>query len=208
MALAGPRDYDHLFKLLIIGDSGVGKSSLLLRFADNTFSPNYITTIGVDFKIRTIVVNGQKIKLQIWDTAGQERFRTITSTYYRGTHGVVVVYDVSSGESFSNVKRWLLEIDNNCDSVEKILVGNKADDPERRVVLKADAEKFAASMNIHFFETSAKENICVDDMFSCITKLVLDAKLKSTSPEKDTKSGLRLDKNTKSPTDKKKCKCG
>ena len=102
------RDYDHLFKLLIIGDSGVGKSSLLVRFADNTFSGNYITTIGVDFKIRTINVNGERVKLQIWDTAGQERFRTITSTYYRGTHGVIVVYDVTSGESFVNVKRYVL----------------------------------------------------------------------------------------------------
>ena len=105
------RDYDHLFKLLIIGDSGVGKSSLLVRFADNTFSGNYITTIGVDFKIRTINVNGERVKLQIWDTAGQERFRTITSTYYRGTHGVIVVYDVTSGESFVNVKRYVLFLD-------------------------------------------------------------------------------------------------
>lgn len=123
---AAAKDYDHLFKLLIIGDSGVGKSSLLVRygytldtytltsssltlvstrFADNTFSGNYITTIGVDFKIRTIDINGERVKLQIWDTAGQERFRTITSTYYRGTHGVIVVYDVTSGESFANVKR-------------------------------------------------------------------------------------------------------
>uniref|UniRef100_A0A0N4Z7E6 Ras-related protein Rab-35 n=1 Tax=Parastrongyloides trichosuri TaxID=131310 RepID=A0A0N4Z7E6_PARTI len=206
MAVSGPRDYDHLFKLLIIGDSGVGKSSLLLRFADNTFSQNYITTIGVDFKIRTITCNGKKIKLQIWDTAGQERFRTITSTYYRGTHGVVVVYDVTSAESFSNVKRWLHEIDSNCDSVEKILVGNKADDPERRVVLKSDAEKFANSMNIQFFETSAKENINVDDMFSCITKLVLDAKLRSSNNKNDV-GGVKLDKHTK-PMEKKKCKCG
>uniref|UniRef100_A0A0N5C401 Ras-related protein Rab-35 n=1 Tax=Strongyloides papillosus TaxID=174720 RepID=A0A0N5C401_STREA len=206
MAVSGPRDYDHLFKLLIIGDSGVGKSSLLLRFADNTFSQNYITTIGVDFKIRTITCNGQKIKLQIWDTAGQERFRTITSTYYRGTHGVVVVYDVTSAESFLNVKRWLHEIDSNCDSVEKILVGNKADDPERRVVLKSDAEKFANSMNIQFFETSAKDNINVDEMFSCITKLVLDAKLRTSHNKSDT-SRVKLDKSSK-PLEKKKCKCG
>uniref|UniRef100_A0A8C6PJH6 RAB35, member RAS onco family n=1 Tax=Nothobranchius furzeri TaxID=105023 RepID=A0A8C6PJH6_NOTFU len=115
------RDYDYLFKLLIIGDSGVGKSSLLLRFADNTFSGSYITTIGVDFKIRTVELNGEKVKLQIWDTAGQERFRTITSTYYRGTHGVIVVYDVTSAESFVNVKRWLHEINQNCDDVCRIL---------------------------------------------------------------------------------------
>ena len=93
-------------KSLIIGDSGVGKSSLLVRFADNQFSGNYITTIGVDFKIRTIELNGERVKLQIWDTAGQERFRTITSTYYRGTHGVIVVYDVACGDSFANVKRY------------------------------------------------------------------------------------------------------
>ena len=84
----------------------MGKSSLLVRFADNQFSGNYITTIGVDFKIRTIELNGERVKLQIWDTAGQERFRTITSTYYRGTHGVIVVYDVACGDSFANVKRY------------------------------------------------------------------------------------------------------
>ncbi|XP_036132172.1 ras-related protein Rab-35 isoform X2 [Molossus molossus] len=157
------RDYDHLFKLLIIGDSGVGKSSLLLRFADNTFSGSYITTIGVDFKIRTVEINGEKVKLQIWDTAGQERFRTITSTYYRGTHGVIVVYDVTSAESFVNVKRWLHEINQNCDDVCRILVGNKNDDPERKVVETEDAYKFAGQMGIQLFETSAKENVNVEE---------------------------------------------
>nr|XP_032836009.1 ras-related protein Rab-35 isoform X2 [Petromyzon marinus] len=115
------REYDHLFKLLIIGDSGVGKSSLLLRFSDNVFSGSHITTIGVDFKIRTMDVGGERVKLQIWDTAGQERFRTITSTYYRGTHGVIVVYDVTSAESFVNVQRWLQEITTNCEDVCRIL---------------------------------------------------------------------------------------
>jgi len=170
------KEYDHLFKLLIIGDSGVGKSSLLLRFADNTFSGNYITTIGVDFKIRTIEVEGEKVKLQIWDTAGQERFRTITSTYYRGTHGVIVVYDVTSGESFANVKRWLHEIEQNCEVVNRILVGNKNDDPDRKVVVTEDAQRFADQMGIMLFETSAKENINVEEMFNAITRLVLKTK--------------------------------
>jgi len=170
------KDYDHLFKLLIIGDSGVGKSSLLVRFADNHFSGNYITTIGVDFKIRTIELHGEKVKLQIWDTAGQERFRTITSTYYRGTHGVIVVYDVTSGESFANVKRWLHEIDANCDVVNRILVGNKNDDPERKVVLTEDARRFADQMGIRLFETSAKDNINVEEMFRAVTELVLKSK--------------------------------
>merc|ERR1711898_6342 len=100
-------EYDYLFKLLLIGDSGVGKSCLLLRFADDTYSESYISTIGVDFKIRTIEHDGKRIKLQIWDTAGQERFRTITSSYYRGAHGIIVVYDVTELDTFHAVERWM-----------------------------------------------------------------------------------------------------
>ncbi|CAM9965992.1 ras-related protein Rab-35 [Lethenteron reissneri] len=170
------REYDHLFKLLIIGDSGVGKSSLLLRFSDNVFSGSHITTIGVDFKIRTMDVGGERVKLQIWDTAGQERFRTITSTYYRGTHGVIVVYDVTSAESFVNVQRWLQEITTNCEDVCRILVGNKDDDPNRKVVETQDARRFAEQMGVRLYETSAKDNIHVEDMFKAITDLVLRAK--------------------------------
>ncbi|XP_037092374.1 ras-related protein Rab-35-like [Pollicipes pollicipes] len=182
------REYDHLFKLLIIGDSGVGKSSLLVRFADNTFSGNYITTIGVDFKIRTMNVNGEKIKLQIWDTAGQERFRTITSTYYRGTHGVIVVYDVTNGDSFGNVKRWLHEIQQNCEVVDRILVGNKNDSPDRKVVLTEDAQRFSDQMGIRLFETSAKDNINVDEMFEAITRQVLESKKRQKEQQSNANS--------------------
>ncbi|XP_013085836.1 ras-related protein Rab-35-like isoform X1 [Biomphalaria glabrata] len=199
------REYDHLFKLLIIGDSGVGKSSLLLRFADNVFSGTYITTIGVDFKIRTIEVNGERVKLQIWDTAGQERFRTITSTYYRGTHGVLVVYDVCSGESFANVQRWLHEIDQNCDVVNRILVGNKDDDPDRKVVLTQDAQRFAERMQIQLFETSAKENKNVEEMFKAITRQVLETKKKQLreATQKNSDATIQLRENSA----KKKRKC-
>lgn len=202
------RDYDHLFKLLIIGDSGVGKSSLLVRFADNTFSGNYITTIGVDFKIRTIDVNGERVKLQIWDTAGQERFRTITATYYRGTHGVIVVYDVTSGDSFANVKRWLHEINQNCDDVSRILVGNKCEDPERRVVLKEDASRLASQMGIQLFETSAKKNINVEEMFRAITDLVLTSKKAQRESLERPSANIKLDPrrpNGGNRKDKKKC---
>ncbi|XP_051995366.1 ras-related protein Rab-35-like isoform X2 [Xyrauchen texanus] len=159
------KDYHHLFKLLIIGDSNVGKSSLLLRFADNSFSGSYITTIGVDFKIRTVEIDGERVKLQIWDTAGQERFRTITSTYYRNTHGVIIVYDVTNPESFINVKRWLNEISQNCDNVCKILVGNKNDDPSKKLVDAQDALRFGESVN----------------MFMAFTHMVLRAKKHSQS---------------------------
>ncbi|XP_053660551.1 ras-related protein Rab-35 [Anopheles marshallii] len=199
------REYDHLFKLLIIGDSGVGKSSLLIRFSDNTFSGSYITTIGVDFKIRTVVINGERVKLQIWDTAGQERFRTITNTYYRGTHGVIVVYDVTNGESFGNVKRWLQEIESNCDIVNKVLVGNKNDDPTRKVVTTEDAERFANQMEIKLFETSAKDNINVEDMFLAITEQVLRHK-KQTQKQQQAETNndtVQLKKGTH----KKKNKC-
>jgi len=202
------KDYDHLFKLLIIGDSGVGKSSLLVRFADNHFSGNYITTIGVDFKIRTIDIGGERVKLQIWDTAGQERFRTITSTYYRGTHGVIVVYDVTSGESFANVKRWLHEIDANCDVVNRILVGNKNDDPDRKVVLTEDARRFADQMGIQLFETSAKDNINVEEMFRSVTTLVLKSK-KEQKERIDDPSKIDLRKGHGRPNGKasSKSKC-
>jgi Ras-related protein Rab-35 len=206
----GPRDYDHLFKLLIIGDSGVGKSSLLLRFSDNTFSQNYITTIGVDFKIRTIDMDGMRIKLQIWDTAGQERFRTITSTYYRGTHGVIVVYDVTNGETFSNVKRWLSEIDQNCDSVQRILVGNKCEDKENRVVLEEDARRLATAIKVDYYETSAKDNLNVQEMFNAITRQVLDFKRSAGNPserndENAGQSGIKLNSQQQKPRQKKKC---
>ncbi|XP_037052437.1 ras-related protein Rab-35 [Bradysia coprophila] len=197
------RDYDHLFKLLIIGDSGVGKSSLLIRFSDNTFSGNYITTIGVDFKIRTVLINGQRVKLQIWDTAGQERFRTITSTYYRGTHGVIIVYDVTNGESFANVKRWLQEIEHNCDVVNKILVGNKNDDPNRKVVITEDAQRFAKQMDIQLFETSAKDNINVEEMFLTITEKVLRHKLQQNAQNSEPNDKVTLKKSH----GKKKSKC-
>ncbi|GBN99814.1 Ras-related protein Rab-35 [Araneus ventricosus] len=182
---------------------GVGKSSLLLRFADNTFTGNYITTIGVDFKIRTVEVDGERVKLQIWDTAGQERFRTITSTYYRGTHGVIVVYDVCNGESFGNVKRWLHEIDQNCEVVNRILVGNKNDDPDRKIVLTEDAQRFADQMGIQLFETSAKENINVEEMFNAMTRMVL--KSKKDQKERQQQSHENTVKLQKASQRKKKC---
>jgi Ras-related protein Rab-1A len=159
-------EYDYLFKLLLIGDSGVGKSCLLLRFADDTYTESYISTIGVDFKIRTIELDGKTIKLQIWDTAGQERFRTITSSYYRGAHGIIVVYDVTDQESFNNVKQWLQEIDRYaCENVNKLLVGNKCDLTNKKVVDYISAKEYADQLGIPFLETSAKNATNVEQAF-------------------------------------------
>lgn len=113
----------------------MGKSCLLLRFADDTYTDSFISTIGVDFKIRTVDLEGRTVKLQIWDTAGQERFRTITSSYYRGAHGIIIVYDVTDAESFENVKSWMAEIERYAsDGVSKLLVGNKSDVAGKRAV--------------------------------------------------------------------------
>jgi len=159
-------EYDYLFKLLLIGDSGVGKSCLLLRFADDSYTESYISTIGVDFKIRTIQLDGKTIKLQIWDTAGQERFRTITSSYYRGAHGIIVVYDVTEVESYNNVKQWLHEIDRYAsEGVNRLLVGNKADLTTKRQVEASTAKEFADSLSVPFLETSAKSATNVEQAF-------------------------------------------
>mmetsp|Transcript_7545 Transcript_7545/g.11422 ORF Transcript_7545/g.11422 Transcript_7545/m.11422 type:complete len:209 (+) Transcript_7545:110-736(+) len=162
----GKNEYDYLFKLLIIGDSGVGKSCLLLRFSDDIFTDSFISTIGVDFKIRTVTIGGQKIKLQIWDTAGQERFRTITSSYYRGAHGIIVVYDVTDQKSFDNIKKWLKEIDTFAgNQVQKLLVGNKCDLEKSRVVATQAGQTLANSLQIPFIETSAKDSTNVEEAF-------------------------------------------
>merc|ERR1711998_499155 len=159
-------EYDYVFKLVLIGDSGVGKSCLLLRFADDTYTESYISTIGVDFKIRTIEIDGKTIKLQIWDTAGQERFRTITSSYYRGSHGIIVVYDVTEMESFNNVKQWLHEIDRYAsEGVNKLLVGNKSDLVSKKQVETQTAKDLADSLTIPFLETSAKSATNVEQAF-------------------------------------------
>jgi Ras-related protein Rab-1A len=158
--------YDHLFKILIIGDAATGKSSMLLRFTDDSFDDHIQSTIGVDFKVKHLDMHGKRVKLTIWDTAGQERFRTITSSYYRGAHGIIVVYDVTDQESFNNVKQWLQEIDRYaCENVNKLLVGNKCDLTTKKVVDYTTAKEYADQLGIPFLETSAKNATNVEQAF-------------------------------------------
>merc|ERR1712005_94509 len=188
-------EYDYLFKLLLIGNSGVGKSCLLLRFADDTYTESYISTIGVDFKIRTIQLDGKTIKLQIWDTAGQERFRTITSSYYRGAHGIIVVYDTTDSDTFEHVKTWLHEIDRYAsENVNKLLVGNKSDLTSKRQVETESAKEFADSVNIPFLETSAKSATNVEDAFMTMAGEI--KKRMASQPAPEQKKPTKLQPNS------------
>uniref|UniRef100_A0A7S3JUQ1 Uncharacterized protein n=1 Tax=Aureoumbra lagunensis TaxID=44058 RepID=A0A7S3JUQ1_9STRA len=192
------RDYDHLFKLVLIGDTGVGKSCLLLRFADDAFTESYISTIGVDFRFRTVKVEGKTVKLQIWDTAGQERFRTITSAYYRGADGIIMVYDVTSQESFDHVAEWLAEVNRYAnEGTCKLLVGNKSDMGTEKCVSTETAKEYADSLGIPFLETSAKNATNVEEAFlTMAAELIKLRESKSNASGKGgtstTASGLKL----------------
>eukprot|EP00912_Choanoflagellata_sp_UC4_P000581 UC4_evm3s357 len=172
--------YDYLFKLLLIGDSGVGKTCVLFRFSDDAFNSTFISTIGIDFKIRTIELDGKKIKLQIWDTAGQERFRTITTAYYRGAMGILLVYDITAEKSFENIKVWIKNIEEHAsEDVEKMILGNKCDMEDKRVIKKEQGEALASEYGVGFMETSAKANVNVEEAFMKIARDIkkkMDAK--------------------------------
>lgn len=184
------RDYDYLFKLVLIGDSGVGKSCLLLRFADDAFQESYISTIGVDFRFRTVKVGDKNVKLQIWDTAGQERFRTITSAYYRGADGIIMVYDVTKQESFDHVQDWLNEVNRySSEDTIKLLIGNQADRVQEKVISKEQGEEFAGKLGISFLETSAKTAFNVEAAFLAIAKQLISLRETAGSSEGAGQSG-------------------
>ena len=161
--------YDYLFKVVLIGDSGVGKSNLLSRFTRNEFCLESKSTIGVEFATRSISVDGKTVKAQIWDTAGQERYRAITSAYYRGAVGALLVYDITKAQTFENVERWLKELRDHADANIVIsLVGNKADLRHLRAVGAEDAAAFCEREGLSFIETSALEATNVDEAFQKI----------------------------------------
>eukprot|EP00922_Rhytidocystis_sp_ex-Travisia-forbesii_P037535 GHVS01055945.1.p1 GENE.GHVS01055945.1~~GHVS01055945.1.p1 ORF type:complete len:249 (-),score=23.04 GHVS01055945.1:319-1065(-) len=173
-------NYDHLVKLLLLGDSAVGKSSLLMRFCEQRFDNSFVLTIGVDFKTKVVQSGDKKLKLQVWDTAGQERFRTITPAYFRSAMGVVLTYDVTNASTFANLRRWMKNVDDYTDAnVQIILIGNKCDLESKREVPRQKGEDLAAEYSIPFFESSAKQNINVDAAFLCIADLVREARFPS-----------------------------
>ena len=207
--MSSDQEYDYLFKLLLIGNSSVGKSSLLFRFVENVWDDSFVPTIGVDFvtkyifiifipinffiqKLKTLEVNGKKVKLQIWDTAGQERFKNITASYYRGGNGVLVVYDITDRESFENLNSWLIEIEKNANkNVYKLLIGNKCDLEDKRKVTFQEGKDFAESNGMKFMETSAKTASKVQEAFELLTNEIIKSNL-------NKEKGLEKKDNTKS----------
>ncbi|KAF7319723.1 Rab-type small GTP-binding protein [Mycena kentingensis (nom. inval.)] len=196
-------NYDFLIKLLLIGDSGVGKSCLLLRFCgpfpgphrglDNRINAN----TGIDFKIRTIELDGRRIKLQIWDTAGQERFRTITTAYYRGAMGILLVYDVTDERSFNNIRTWHANIEQHAsEGVNKILVGNKSDWTDKRVVTEEQGKELANELGIELIETSAKLNDGVEKAFFQLARDIktrlIDSQSGDSAPGTPATPGVRI----------------
>ena len=173
----------------------MGKSCLLLRFADDAFTESYISTIGVDFRFRTLKINGRTIKLQIWDTAGQERFRTITSAYYRGADGIVVVFDLCDEVSYEHVKDWIGEVERySSKSTSKLLVGNKSDRTDKLPSLSEAAKQYAIEGGMPYLETSAKNSDNVEEAFCCLAKELME---RGGGGEQGDK--VRLGKGTASP---------
>ena len=211
-------DYDHFFKVVIVGDSAVGKSCLLHRFVDNKFTESYISTIGVDFRFKKINTDGYNIKLQIWDTAGQEKFQSISSAYYRNANGIVIVYDLTNQSSFDHINTWIKRVHEHLDeNVVKIIIGNKNDLTNERVITSEQIESKINKIKLPFYEASAKESTHVASIFhdfvrKMITQIEKENKLKelqknNNSNIKKEKSSIKLDTTFQNISEKSKVCC-
>ena len=186
----GDKEYEFIFKVLLLGNSNVGKSSLFLRFVDDIWNDTFVPTIGVDFKIKTLEIDGKKIKMQIWDTAGQERFKNIIASYYRGAHGILLLYDVTDRESFKNLSNWLIEIEKNANkNVLKVLIGNKTDLEDKRIISYNQGKEFADTYGLKYVETSAKKNLNVTEAFETLGREIMAANVdKKITKQKQNKT--------------------
>jgi len=210
MSSTTEQHFDYMFKILIIGNSSVGKTSFLFRYADDSFTSAFVSTVGIDFKVKTVIRREKKIKLQIWDTAGQERYRTITTAYYRGAMGFILMYDVTNEESFNSVQDWVTQIKTySWDNAQVILVGNKSDMESERVVSFNRGKQLADQLGLEFFETSAKENINVKNVFERLVDIICEKMSDGIDSDQSMSSvnrGTRLTDNP-TPNNPNNCQC-
>ncbi|XP_059504322.1 ras-related protein Rab-3C isoform X1 [Stegostoma tigrinum] len=194
------QNFDYMFKLLIIGNSSVGKTSFLFRYADDSFTSAFVSTVGIDFKVKTVFRNEKRIKLQIWDTAGQERYRTITTAYYRGAMGFILMYDITNEESFNAVQDWSTQIKTySWDNAQVILVGNKCDMEDERIVSVERGKQLADQLGFEFFETSAKDNINVKQTFERLVDIICEKMSESLDTDPTVAAGKQNTKLTENP---------
>ena len=200
-------DFDIKFKMMLIGDSDVGKTSLLKKYCDNEFSQSYISTIGIDFQIKNITIDNKKLQIQIWDTTGQERYQVLAKNYFNSSDGFVIVYDITKRESFDNVNNWIEQIYEMAPNYAKsILFGNKNDLKEHRQVKVSEGKTLAKKYNIKFFETSAKDGINIKEGFESLIREILGDIASIKSARKETIS-LRDKKHKKKEKEEKKEPC-
>ena len=190
---------DTVYKVLLLGDSSVGKTCFLLRYCDKTFQEAHLSTIGLDYRLKSMTLNNEKnIKLQIWDTAGQDRFRALTKNYYKGANGIILIYDISTTQTFENVKVWINQIKEEANAnVIIYLVGNKIDLPkDKRTVSEEEGQKLADEYKFLFKEASAKEGTNVNEIFQELVEKI-DAEAKPEVPNTDKKNQLYQAKDKK-----------
>ena len=206
MSTSNNEEEEIKFKILVLGDSSVGKTTLLLKYVDGYFPTLYVATIGVEFKTKKINVDGIDITLQIWDTAGQERFRSVTKSFLKGADGIIYVYDVTNKESFDNLKTWINTAEESITDFKKIIIGNKIDIEDKKKVSTEMLEKFCEKQNLKGLETSAKDGTNVNEMFELLTKMIIDGKTKEELLIKYNNEGKAKGKNIKKKNQMKKKK--
>jgi len=201
--------FENMFKILLIGDSNVGKTCFLLRYVEGTFDDAFLSTIGVDFKTKIVSFCGDEnnlLKLQIWDTAGQDRFRCITKNYYRGSNGILVIYDITSRSSFTNIKNWISQIKEHLGDLACItLVANKIDLESNRMVSREEGLRVAKEYNISFFETSAKENKGINEAFENLAREIFRKEKENFENNRNRLQSVKIGKKTNNSNNKKKC---
>ena len=198
-------EYDYIFKVLLIGNSDVGKSSLILRYVDQIWNDVFVPTIGVDFKVKSLQIDNKRVKMQIWDTAGQERFRNVISSYFKGAHGILLIYDITARDSFKELENWLGEVERNATpQVLKILIGNKCDLDEQRQITVDEGEAFAARNGMKFIETSAKYNTNVNEAFEALAKIMVESSNKKNVIKVEKKT-IKVNKGADLNAKKKCC---